>query len=172
MWFFWCILRLWATADYCRAGIKSLRGTSVFFFLKFSTCCRNTNLDYTIQTKSYYFTIICSKFRKWPNTVHWSHPLPPSEQGSFESVPIYSSSVNGHNYRGTDPTQHHSKKSTQYHLGASLDSQIYFPMLYHCATLSSLFMSTLKDTKDAAELHLYSLLITLYSLFVFVFVFV
>jgi len=42
---------------------------SVFFFLKFSTCCRNTSLDYTIQTKSYYFTIMCSKLRKWPNTV-------------------------------------------------------------------------------------------------------
>ncbi len=27
MWFFWCFLRLWATANYCRAGIKSLRGT-------------------------------------------------------------------------------------------------------------------------------------------------
>jgi hypothetical protein len=27
LWFFWCILRLWATANYCRAGIKSLRGT-------------------------------------------------------------------------------------------------------------------------------------------------
>ncbi len=43
--------------------------TSVFSFLKFSNCCRNTNLDYTIQTKSYYFTIICSKLRKGPNTV-------------------------------------------------------------------------------------------------------
>jgi hypothetical protein len=60
----------------------------------------------------------------------------------------------------------------QHHLGANLDSQIYFPMLYHCTTLSSLFKSTLKDTKDAAELHLYSLLFTLYSSFVFVFVFV
>jgi hypothetical protein len=71
--------------------------------------------------------------------------------------------------------------------------------LYHCATLSSLFKSTLKntnyaaelhlytllficiciiffdcfgDTKDAADLHLYSFFFTLYSLFVFVFVFV
>ncbi len=43
--------------------------TSVFLVLKFSTCCRNSNLDYTIQTKSYYFTIVCSKLRKWPNTV-------------------------------------------------------------------------------------------------------
>ncbi len=43
--------------------------TSVFLILKFSTCCRNTNLDYTIQTKSYYFTIMCCKLRKWPNTV-------------------------------------------------------------------------------------------------------
>ncbi len=31
MWFFWCILRLWATANYCRAGIKSLRGTRIIF---------------------------------------------------------------------------------------------------------------------------------------------
>ncbi len=30
MWFFWCFLRLWATANYCRAGIKSLRGTMCF----------------------------------------------------------------------------------------------------------------------------------------------
>jgi hypothetical protein len=29
LWFFWCFLRLWATANYCRAGIKSLRGTRV-----------------------------------------------------------------------------------------------------------------------------------------------
>ncbi len=43
--------------------------TSVFSFIKFSNCCRNTNLDYTFQTKSYYFTIICSKLRKGPNTV-------------------------------------------------------------------------------------------------------
>jgi hypothetical protein len=28
--FFWCFLRLWATANYCRAGIKSLRGTTVY----------------------------------------------------------------------------------------------------------------------------------------------
>jgi len=28
LWFFWCFLRLWATANYCRAGIKSLRGTT------------------------------------------------------------------------------------------------------------------------------------------------
>jgi hypothetical protein len=27
LWFFWYFLRLWATANYCRAGIKSLRGT-------------------------------------------------------------------------------------------------------------------------------------------------
>jgi hypothetical protein len=53
-----------------------------------------------------------------------------------------------------------------HYLGANLDYQIYFPMLYHCATPSSLFKSTLKDIKDAAELHLYSLLFTLYSLFV------
>ncbi len=39
-----------------------------------------------------------------------------------------------------------------------IDSQIYFPMLYHCATLSYLFPITLKDTKDAAKLYLYSLL--------------
>jgi hypothetical protein len=44
--------------------------TSVFSFIKFSNCCRNTNLDYTFQTKSYYFTIICSKVRKGPNTVN------------------------------------------------------------------------------------------------------
>jgi hypothetical protein len=31
MWFFWCFLRLWATANYCRAGIKSLRGTAHIF---------------------------------------------------------------------------------------------------------------------------------------------
>ena len=42
--------------------------------------------------------------------------------------------------------------------GRNLDFQIYFPMLYHCATLSSLHINTLKDTKDAAEPHLYSLL--------------
>ncbi len=29
MWFFWCILGPWATANYCRAGIKSLRGTAL-----------------------------------------------------------------------------------------------------------------------------------------------
>ena len=46
----------------------------------------------------------------------------------------------------------------QHHLGANLDSQIYFPMLYHCATLSSLLKNTLKNTNYAAELHLYSLL--------------
>ena len=44
------------------------------------------------------------------------------------------------------------------------DLQDYNLPLYHCATLSSLCKSALKDTKDAAELHLYSLLFTLYSL--------
>ncbi len=29
MWFFWCILGPWATANYCRAGLKSLRGTGI-----------------------------------------------------------------------------------------------------------------------------------------------
>ncbi len=28
----------------------------------------------------------------------------------------------------------------QQHLGPNLDSQVYFPMLYHCAALSSLFL--------------------------------
>ena len=46
--------------------------------------------------------------------------------------------------------------SKAHHLGANLDSQIYFPLLYHCATLSSLFKNTLKNRKYAAELHLYS----------------
>ena len=42
--------------------------------------------------------------------------------------------------------------------GRNLDFQIYFPMLYHCATLSSLFNSTLRDRQDAADLYSLSLL--------------
>ncbi len=33
LWFFWCILGPWATANYCRAGIKSLRGTTLYIML-------------------------------------------------------------------------------------------------------------------------------------------
>ncbi len=33
MWFFWCILGPWATANYCSAGIKSLRGTACYLHI-------------------------------------------------------------------------------------------------------------------------------------------
>jgi hypothetical protein len=33
LWFFWYFLRLWALANYCRAGIKSLRGTNFYTLL-------------------------------------------------------------------------------------------------------------------------------------------
>ena len=41
----------------------------------------------------------------------------------------------------------------KHHLGANLRSQIYFPILYHGATLSFSFMSIFRDKKDAAGLN-------------------
>ena len=35
LWFFWYFLRLWALANYCRAGIKSLRGTVINKFCEY-----------------------------------------------------------------------------------------------------------------------------------------
>ncbi len=69
--FFWCFLRLWATANYCRAGIKSLRGTGIVswyaYFLK------------SLKIKSVFFvlmlmvfTIIAFLFRdKTIKNVYW-----------------------------------------------------------------------------------------------------
>ncbi len=79
--------------------------TSVFFFLKFSTCCRNTNLDYTIQTISYYFAIECSKLRKWLNTVRFTQsPDPRIADPGLGSGPKSGSGLNRwHQSGGTDP---------------------------------------------------------------------
>jgi hypothetical protein len=45
LWFFWCILGPWATANYCRAGIKSLRGT-LFIFRKYVIETQEPPLEY------------------------------------------------------------------------------------------------------------------------------
>ncbi len=67
---FWLEFEMLQTEDCVKIVQGHKMPTSVFSFIKFSNCCRNTNLDYTFQTKSYYFTIICSKLRKGPNTVN------------------------------------------------------------------------------------------------------
>ncbi len=59
--------------DVCVIQVHDHKMTTSFIFIfKVFTCCCSTKLDFTIQTKSYYFTIICSKLRKWPITVRTS----------------------------------------------------------------------------------------------------
>jgi hypothetical protein len=62
-----------AQTDVCLIQVHDHKMTnSVFIILKFSTYCHNTKLVYTIQTNSYFFTILCYKLGKWPITVHHS----------------------------------------------------------------------------------------------------
>jgi hypothetical protein len=58
---------IFTTGDRKLISHKQMIAARVFFiFLKFSTCCRNINVDYTLKNTSYYFTIIFPKLRKRP----------------------------------------------------------------------------------------------------------
>jgi hypothetical protein len=53
----------------------------VFIFIfKFSTCCRNTNLDYTIKTISYRFTVKVNEMADFSEKIKTTFHLSPSTQ--------------------------------------------------------------------------------------------